>query len=59
MGEVSGRQGVTQPFCELHTPDFGWKFVWIFSTNFEKNANLQKNEEKKVKSTKRTKVQKN
>ena len=39
---VSGRQGVTQPFFELHTPDFEWKFVWIVSINFEQNENLQK-----------------
>ena len=45
---------ITQPFFELQTPDFAWKFVWIFSTNFEQNANLQKNL-KNVKSTKCTK----
>ena len=33
---------ITQPFFELHTPDFAWKFIWIFSTNFEQNGNLQK-----------------
>ena len=48
-GGSQGRQGVTQPFFELHTPDFAWKFVWIVSTNFEQNANLEKN----IKSTKK------
>ena len=33
---------VTQPFFELQTPDFAWKFVWIVSANFEQNANFQK-----------------
>ena len=33
---------ITQPFFDLQTPDFAWKFVWIVSANFEQNANLQK-----------------
>ena len=33
---------ITQPFFELQTPDFAWKFVWIVSANFEQNANFQK-----------------
>ena len=37
MGEVQGRQGVTPPFFELHTPDFAWKFIWRVLTNYEKN----------------------
>ena len=41
---------VTQPFFELQTPDFAWKFVWIVSANFEQNANFQK-KIKNVKST--------
>ena len=45
---------VTQPFFELQTPDFAWKFVWIISANFEQNANFQK-KLKNVKSTKSTK----
>ena len=27
---------VTQPFFELQTPDFAWKFIWTVQTNFEK-----------------------
>ena len=33
-----GRLGVsrvTQPFFELQTPDFAWKFVWTVPRNFE------------------------
>ena len=26
---------ITQPFFELHTPDFAWKFVWIVQTNYK------------------------
>ena len=47
---------VTQPFFELQTPDFAWKFVWIVSANFEQNANFQKKKLKNVKSTKSTKM---
>ena len=53
-GGSQGRQGVTQPFFKLHIPDFAWKFVWIVSTNFEQNENLQK----KFKNVKRRKEQK-
>ena len=34
-GRSQGRQGVTQPYFELQTPDFAWKFVWIVLTNYE------------------------
>ena len=52
-----GRQGVTQPFFELHIPDFAWKFIWIVSTNFEQNENLQKiKKRKKYKRTKKIKL---
>ena len=34
-GGSQGRQGVTQPFFELQTPDFAWNFVWTVSTNYE------------------------
>ena len=39
-----GRQGnvgpniklsITHSFFELQTPDFAWKFVWIFRTNYK------------------------
>ena len=46
---------VTQPFFELQTPDFAWKFVWIVSANFEQNANFQQKKIKNVKSTKSAK----
>ena len=26
---------ITQPFFELRTPDFAWKFVWTVPTNYE------------------------
>ena len=28
------RQGVTQPFFELQTPYFAWKFIWTVPTNY-------------------------
>ena len=34
-GGVQGRQGVTQPFFEIQTPDFAWKFIWTVPTNYE------------------------
>ena len=27
---------ITQPFFELQTPDFAWKFIWTVPTNYEK-----------------------
>ena len=27
---------ITQPFFELQTPDFAWKFVWTVLTNYSK-----------------------
>ena len=30
-----GVSGVTQPFFELKTPEFAWKFVWTVPKNFE------------------------
>ena len=27
---------ITEPFFELQTPDFAWKFVWTVWTNFDK-----------------------
>ena len=27
---------ITQPFFELQTPDFAWKFVWTVPTNYTK-----------------------
>ena len=27
---------ITQPFFELQSPDFAWKFVWTVLTNYAK-----------------------
>ena len=35
-GGSQGRQGGTQPFFELQTPYFAWKFVWTIPTYYEK-----------------------
>ena len=32
---------IPQPFFELQTPDFAWKFVWIFRKNY-KSKEVQK-----------------
>ena len=32
---------ITQPFFELQTPDFAWKFVWTVPTNYEKKLLLR------------------
>ena len=46
---------ITQPFFELQTPDFAWKFVWIVQINY-KSTKVQKLQKyKKYKSTKRPK----
>ena len=34
-GGSQGRQGVTQLFFELQSPDFAWKFVSTVPTNYE------------------------
>ena len=51
----SMKLAITQPFFELQTPDFAWKFVWIVSANFEQNANFQKKKLKKRKKHKKYK----
>ena len=38
---------ITQPFFELQTPDFAWKFVWTVPTNYEKK-NCKKKKFKKI-----------
>ena len=51
---------ITQPFLELQTPDFAWKFIWTVQPNdkvqkykIEKYKNTKKcNNVKNVKSTK-------
>ena len=37
---------ITQPFFELQTPDFAWKFIWIVQ-----NTKVQKVQKKVCKST--------
>ena len=44
---------IPQPFFELQTPDFAWKFVWIVQINY-KSSKVQKVQ----KSTQSTKIQK-
>ena len=36
---------LTQPFFELQTPDFAWKFVWIVQINY-KSTKVQKVQKK-------------
>ena len=36
---------ITQPFFELQTPDFAWKFVWIVQINY-KSTKVQKVQKK-------------
>ena len=38
---------ITQPFFELQTPDFAWRFVWTVPTNYEKK--IVKKKFKKIK----------
>ena len=38
---------ITQPFFELQTPDFAWKFVWTVPTNYEKKHCKKKKKLKK------------
>ena len=42
---------ITQPFFELQTPDFAWKFIWTV----EPNDKVQKYKTKKYKNTKNAK----
>ena len=52
---ISTKVLITQPFFELQTPDFAWKFIWTVEPNDKvqkvqkyknaknaKNANMQK-----------------
>ena len=59
---ISTKVLITQPFFELQTPDFAWKFIWTV----EPNDKVQKYKIQKYKSTKyktkkykNTKMQKN
>ena len=38
---------ITQPFFELQTPDFAWKFVWIVQINY-KSTKVQKVQKKYI-----------
>ena len=60
---VSTKVLITQPFFELQTPDFAWKFIWTVEPNYKstkstkvQNRKVQKykkaNNAKKYKSTK-------
>ena len=40
---------ITQPFFELQTPDFAWKFVWTVPTNYEKKIVKKKKIKKNLK----------
>merc|ERR1712030_307253 len=53
---ISTKVLITQPFFELQTPDFAWKFIWTV----EPNNKVQKYKNTKVQSTKQksTKIQK-
>ena len=31
---ISTKVLITQPFFELQTPDFAWKFLWNVQTNY-------------------------
>ena len=33
---------ITQPFFELQTPDFAWKFIWIVQTNYKSTKSTKK-----------------
>ena len=33
---------ITQPFFELQTPDFAWKFVWIVQINYKSTKSTKK-----------------
>ena len=33
---------ITQPFFELQTPDFAWKFVWIVQINYKSTKSIKK-----------------
>ena len=53
---------ITQPFFELQTPDFAWKFIWTVQPNdkvqkYKKYKKLQI-VQKSTENTKSTKIQK-
>merc|ERR1712030_262560 len=56
---------ITQPFFEVQTPDFAWKFIWIVEPNdkvqktTQKSTKIQKRKNaKKCKKHKKYKIQK-
>merc|ERR1712030_6946 len=60
---ISTKVLITQPFFELQTPDFAWKFIWTVKPN-DKVQKYKKYESTKVqkyktKKYKNTKTQKN
>merc|ERR1712030_98258 len=54
---ISTKVLITQPFFELHTPIFAWKFIWIVKRN-DKVQKYKKYKSTKVQKYKNTKVQK-
>jgi len=54
---VSTKVLITQPFFELQTPDFAWKFIWTVEPNY-KVQKYKKYKTTKVKNYKSKKVQK-
>merc|ERR1712030_49609 len=64
---ISTKVLITQPFFELQTPDFAWKFIWTVEPNDKvqkykkyKSTKVQKykNAKYKTKKYKNTKIQK-
>merc|ERR1712208_33027 len=59
---ISTKVLITQPFFELHTPDFAWKFIWTVEPNDKvqkyKKYKSTKIQKYKVQNKKSTKIQK-
>merc|ERR1712030_103839 len=62
---ISTKVLITQPFFELQTPDFAWKFIWTVKPNDKvqkykkyKSTKIQKYKNTKVQKYKSTKIQK-
>ena len=60
---ISTKVFITQPFFELQTPDFAWKFIWTVEPNDKvqkyKSTKIEKYKSTKQKSTKTKKNDKN
>merc|ERR1712030_178599 len=62
---ISTKVLITQPFFELQTPDFAWKFIWTAEPNDKvqkyksiKKTKVQSTKQKSIKIQKRKKMQK-